>query len=235
MSVAENAPTVDDRERLRSRLPGWVALAAALAALNYAGNLLSESEPRDDLLYLWSSAVAGVVQYAVIGLVLLVIARGLPRDALGLRRPPSWGRAAGLVVGALVAIWIAAAVLNVVLEAGEEQGLVPDAWDGSRWAPFLANAVVVAVVAPVVEELCYRAIGMAVVGAVASSAVAVGVTGLAFGLAHGLIVALPILTLFGIVLGWLRLRTESVYPCMILHGIFNGAALLAAVTVGGAL
>ena len=31
----------------------------------------------------------------------------------------------------------------------------------------------------------------------------------------------------------IRLRTGSVYPCMVLHGIFNGAALLAAVTIGG--
>jgi membrane protease YdiL (CAAX protease family) len=59
------------------------------------------------------------------------------------------------------------------------------------------------------------------------------VTAVAFGLAHGLLVALPVLTVFGAILGWLRVRTESVVPCIVLHAIFNGAALLAAVTVGG--
>lgn len=222
-----------DRDRLRARLPGWIALAAALAALNYAGNLLSEEEPRDDLLYLWSSAVAGLVQYAIIGVVLLAIARGLPREALGLRRPDSWRRAIGLIAASLVGIWAIAAVLNVFLKAGEEQGLVPESWDGDRWAPFAANFVVVAVVAPVVEELVYRSVGMAVVGAAASTAVAVAVTGIAFGLAHGLLVALPVLSVFGVILGWLRVRTGSVVPCIVLHGIFNAAALIAAVTVGG--
>jgi membrane protease YdiL (CAAX protease family) len=222
-----------DRSRLRSRLPGWLALAAALAALNYAGNVLSDEEPRDDLLYLWSSAVAGLVQYAIIGAVLLAIARGLPREALGLRRPDSWRRAIGLIAASLVGIWVIAAVLNVFLQAGEEQGLVPESWDGARWAPFAANFVVVAVVAPVVEELLYRSVGMAVVGAAASTAMAVAVTAVAFGLAHGLFVALPVLTIFGAILGWLRVRTGSVVPCIVLHSIFNAAALIAAVTVGG--
>jgi membrane protease YdiL (CAAX protease family) len=223
----------DDRARLRGRLPGWIALAAALAALNYAGNLLSEDEPRDDLLYLWSSAVAGLIQYAIIGAVLLAIARGLPREALGLRRPDSWRRAIGLIAASLVGIWLIAAVLNVFLQAGEEQGLVPESWDGDRWAPFAANFVVIAVFAPVVEELMYRSVGLALVGAAMSTAAAVGVTAVAFGLAHGLFVALPVLTLFGAILGWLRIRTNSVVPCIVLHGIFNGAALIAAVTVGG--
>ena len=61
----------------------------------------------------------------------------------------------------------------------------------------------------------------------------IAVTGIAFGLAHGLLVALPVLTVFGVILGWLRVRTGSVVPCIVLHGIFNAAALIAAVTVGG--
>ncbi len=55
------------------------------------------------------------------------------------------------------------------------------------------------------------------------------VTAIAFGLAHGLVIALPVLTIFGLILGWLRLRTQSLYPPIILHAIFNGAALVASV------
>lgn len=229
MSVDESA----SRSLLLARLPGWLALATGLAALNYAGNLASEGEPDREVLYRWSSSVGGLIQYTLILLLLLAIARGLPRAALGLRRPASWGRAAGLVAGSLVAIWVVAAGLGLFLDAGDEQGLVPDEWDGSRWAPFLANAVVVVVAAPVVEELTYRSVGFATVRPLRGDVLAIVVTSLAFGLAHGLVVALPVLTAFGVVLGWLRLRTGSVYPCMVLHGIFNGAALLAAVTIGG--
>ena len=40
---------------------------------------------------------------------------------------------------------------------------------------------------------------------------------------------LPVLALFGITLAWLRWQTGSVYPGMIVHGIFNGLALILAV------
>ena len=59
-------------------------------------------------------------------------------------------------------------------------------------------------------------------------------TALAFALGHGLIIGLPALLAFGIGLAWLRDRTGSVYPGIALHALFNGAALIVAVTVGGA-
>ena len=123
------------------------------------------------------------------------------------------------------------AVLNLFLKAGEEQGLVPDGWDSGRAVPFAANFVVVALIAPVVEELTYRGLGFAAVRDALGAGAAIVVTALAFGLAHGLVVALPVLTIFGAILAWLRLKTESLYPPMILHGVFNGAALVAAVSV----
>ena len=101
---------------------------------------------------------------------------------------------------ALVAIWIIGAVLNPFLEAGEEQGLVPDDWDSDRAAAFAANFVVVALVAPIVEELTYRGLGFAAVQQFFGAAAAVVVTAVAFGLAHGLVIALPVLTIFGVIL-----------------------------------
>ena len=188
----------------------------ALAALNYAGNLARDGEPDREVLYRWSSSVGGLIQYTLILLLLLAIARGLlargarPATArlLGPRR-----RARRRV--SLVAIWVVAAGLGLFLDAGDEQGLVPDEWDGSRWAPFLANAVVVVVAAPVVEELTYRSVGFAPFDRCAATCSRSCVTSLAFGLAHGLVVALPVLTAFGVVLGWLRLQDGQRLP---VHG-----------------
>jgi membrane protease YdiL (CAAX protease family) len=182
-----------------------------------------------DLLYRWSTVIGGLVQYALILGLVLVIARGLAPAVLGLRAPPSWRAAAGWIAASILAIWVVGAALNPFLEAGEEQGLVPDDWDPDRAGAFVANFVVVALVAPVVEELTYRGLGFAAVRQFFGGAAAVVVTGVAFGLAHGLVIALPVLTIFGLILGWLRLRTESLYPPIILHAIFNGTALLAAV------
>ncbi len=217
----------------RGRLLAWVVLVAALASLSYAVNLADAGDPPKDVLYRWSTAVGGAIQYLLMAAIALAIARGLGRDLLGLRRPASWWRAAAVVLGALVAIWIAGAVLGLFLDAGGEQGLVPDAWDSSRAAPFAANFAVVALAAPLVEELIYRGLGYGLLTIVTGPWAAIGITALAFGLAHGLVVALPVLTLFGAILGFVRWRTDSLYPSMILHGLFNAAALVAAVTVAG--
>jgi membrane protease YdiL (CAAX protease family) len=215
----------------RSRLAGWAILVTALAALSYAANLADTGDTPDDLLYRWSSAVGGLVQSAIILAIVLFIARGLAPATLGLVRPASWAKAAGRVATALVSIWVIGAVLNVFLEAGKEQGLVPDGWDSGRAAPFVANFVVVAGVAPVVEELTYRGLGFAAVRDAFGNGAAVVVTALAFGLAHGLFIALPVLTIFGLILAWVRLTTGSIYPTIALHALFNGIALIAAVTV----
>jgi len=61
--------------------------------------------------------------------------------------------------------------------------------------------------------------------------VAIVVVGIAFGLAHGLIEGLVILSLFGMGLAFLRSRSDSVYPPMLLHAAFNGFALAVSVTV----
>ena len=54
--------------------------------------------------------------------------------------------------------------------------------------------------------------------------------GVAFGLWHGLIQALPILIAFGAGLAGIRARSGSVYPGMLLHAVFNAIALVVAVT-----
>jgi hypothetical protein len=219
----------------RGKVIGWAALVAVLAALSYAANAADSGDPDRDVLYQWATAIGGAIQYGVILGVVLLIARGLDRRTLGFAAPPSWRRALAYGAAALVAVWVVGGVLNAFLEAGEEQGLVPDGWDSSRAASFAANFVVVAVVAPVVEELTYRGLGFVAVGSVLGPVATIVVTGLAFGLAHGLVVALPILSIFGIILGWLRWKTDSLYPPIALHAVFNAAALIAAVTLGDSL
>ena len=153
---------------------------------------------------------------------------GLDRRLLGARGCPSdRRRAAGLAVAAFAAIIVVSAILSQFLDAGDEQGLVPKAWDSSRAAPFIANALVVAIVAPFVEELLYRGLGYGLLTQFISALPAILITGLAFGLAHGLVLGLPVLAFFGVTLAWLRWQTGSVYPGMVVHGIFNALALVA--------
>lgn len=226
-------------QRRPRRLAVWLLFVLGLTALAYAGRVAGTDDDTGDLAYRYETAVAGVVQYGLMLGILLLIARGLSkRDLFALRRPRSWRRALGLAALALVSIWIFAAAYGGILSLfgdwnpTEEQGLVPDDWDSSRAGAFAAFFLVVAVLAPVVEELTYRGLGVSLVlpyGAI----LAILVTGVLFGATHGLLVALPVLAFFGVAVGWLRVRTDSVYPAMLLHGTFNGVALVASVTIAG--
>ena len=60
-------------------------------------------------------------------------------------------------------------------------------------------------------------------------ALAIVVVGVAFGLAHGLVDALPVLVALGAGLAWLRSKTGSVFPGMATHAIFNGIAVLSVI------
>ena len=214
--------------RQSGRLAAWIALTGVLAALGYAGRFAG-GEPPDDVLYLWSTFVGALIQYTIMFVLILVIARGFNRPLLAFAAPERRLAAVGRAIVALVVILVATGILSQFLDAGDEQGLVPHGWDSSRAAPFLANAAVVSLVAPFVEELLYRGLGFGLLRPFVNPWSAILITGIAFGLAHGLVLGLPVLSIFGITLGWLRWKTGSVYPGMCVHALFNAAALAAAV------
>ncbi|GIU93607.1 MAG: hypothetical protein KatS3mg012_0064 [Gaiellaceae bacterium] len=219
---------VSDLGRHPGRLAAWLVFVGVLTALGY-GSRFSDVETPDDVAYRYSSSVAALVQYGLMLVILLLIARGLPRrEAFAWRRPASWKRALGLALLALLAIWVVAGALSPFLDASEEQGLVPEEWDPSRAGAFVAFFVTVTVLAPVVEELTYRGLGFSLL-APYGAWTAIVVTGVLFGAAHGLVLGLPVLVFFGVAVGWLRARTESVFPPILLHAVFNGVALIAAV------
>lgn len=226
-------------ERHPGRLAGWLVFVLSLTALNYVGRFAGGGETEDDIAYQWVSSIGIVIQYAIMLGILLLIARGLPkRDVFALRRPASWKRAGGLAVLVLLAIYGVAAAYTGLLsllgdyDASEEQGLVPDEWDPSRAAPFIAFFIGVTVIAPIVEELTYRGMGVSLLRPY-GTVLAIAVTGVLFGLAHGLLIGLPVLTFFGLAIAWLRVRTDSIYPPIAMHGTFNAIALIASVTVSG--
>ncbi len=208
----------------------WLLLVGLLIAIAYAGRI-EGGKPPEDALYRYDTALSGIALYLILLGIVTTIGRGIPiREFFALRRPPSWGSALGLALGAYVAILVGAGILLQVLGAGDEQGLTPDGWDSSRAGAYAANFVAIALVGPIVEELVYRGAGMTLFGAL-GAVPAVAITSLAFGLAHGLVLALAALVFFGVVTALLRLRTNSVYPCMIVHCAFNATSLVIAVAV----
>jgi membrane protease YdiL (CAAX protease family) len=208
------------------RLTGWLGLVGALAALNYASRF-SSGKPPPDTLYRYGTAVSGVIFYGLTLAILLWIARGLTRTDLGLRAPESWGRALAFALVVLIALLAVEVALETVLHATREQGLQPSHWDSSKALPFVLNGLVVAVVAPIVEELTFRGVGFHLLARFGSVAAVAG-TAAAFAADHGLVEGFPALFVFGLAAALVRLRTDSLYPGMLLHATFNALALVEA-------
>jgi CAAX protease family protein len=211
----------------RRKLTAWVILVSALALLGYAARA-SGGKPPKDAVYLYSTAASALVQYAIILFVVLAIAR--PEwSLLALRRPTGWHRTLATAVLVFGAVYATSAVVSAFGDPGREQGITPANWDSGRAVPFAVNFVVLAGIAPVVEELTFRGLGYSLLEPLGRLTAILWV-GIAFGLAHGLLEGLPILIVFGCGLAWLRARSDSVYPGIAVHATFNAAALIVAVT-----
>ena len=210
------------------RLSLWTTVVVVFSALAYAGRLGGDDGP-DEPLYLWSSAVAGAIQFGIFLLLILLIARGRPfREYVALRRPTSWGRAAAIAGGVVGLVWLLGILMQPFADPGGEQNLIPEGWDPGRAGPFAANFVVVAFLAPVVEELLFRGLGYTLLRAFGRWT-AIVLTAIGFALAHGLVEGFPLLVLFGAGLAYMRSRVASIVPGILVHMAFNTVVLLAAV------
>jgi membrane protease YdiL (CAAX protease family) len=204
-------------------LAAWLGLAALFIAANFASQATGEADT--DVFYDYLFAANAVVLYAVLVGITFLIARllGRPIAALGLGSFSSrwlW-TAIGLILGLLVL----GGILEPLLHAGEKQGFAPERWEPEHAGAFALNAVVASTFVPFAEELFFRGLGVRALLPLGSGA-AIGVSALAFGLGHGIVVALPVLVPFGLALGWVRLRSGSVWPGMLAHGFYNGIGLL---------
>jgi uncharacterized protein len=210
----------------REKLAAWAILVSVLTLLGYASRL-SGGKPPKDAVYLYSTAASGLVQYAVILVVVLAIARP-DWSLLALRRPRGMTRTLTTVLIVFGTVYAASAIVSAFGDPGREQGLTPETWDSSRAVPFAVNFAVFVVAAPFVEELTFRGLGYSLLAPLGPLTAILWI-GLAFGLAHGLVEGLPILIVFGCGLALLRERSGSVYPGMVVHATFNAVALIVAV------
>jgi uncharacterized protein len=211
----------------RGRLAAWIALVGAMTVLGY-GSRAAGGKPPKDAAYQYSTGLSGLLQYAVILGVVIAITQPDWR-LLALRRPTSYRSALTTALLVFAAVYVVNLIVSAYSKPGQEQGLTPDHWDSQRALPFAFNFVIFVAVAPVIEELTFRGLGYSLLAPLGQTAAVLWV-GLSFGLAHGLIEGLPILIVFGAGLALLRARTDSVYPGMVVHALFNAIALILSVT-----
>jgi hypothetical protein len=221
-----SSPTSSRRSSGRSRkgLIAWLTLATILVVLGFAGQSSGESNP--DLFYDYGLALSSLFIYGIlVGITFWAgTAYGDPLEELGLTAfSVKW---TAIAVGLIFLVLGLSLVLEPILHAGEEQGYAPDVWRPERARAFFVNGLVAATFVPFAEELFFRGLGVRALTFL-GSAVAILGTALAFGLGHGILVALPIFVAFGAALAWVRMRSDSVWPGIVAHGLFNALALVA--------
>jgi len=217
------------------KLAAFLGLVGVVSALNYLGNYAgkSSSTSTDTALFHYSTAIGALVIYAIILTIVLWIAAGRPgvpwrelgNPLLALRAPQSWVRALGLALATLLVAGFVISIIDSFLHGGREQGVVPKHFMHGHTAEYIANWVVIAGVAPFVEETTYRGLGFSLFFVRFGVWVAIVGTGIVFATSHGLLEALPELAIFGFALAWLRSRVDSVFPGMLVHCAFNSFAL----------
>ena len=226
------------------RLVAWLILAGVFA-VDSAAVFSSVQSSASDVF-----GSSGVELYAISIIVVSVLNLGLvlwialgirfrdvlalrpvlagPRHLLGLHRPRAWRWALGaigaIVVGSYAFDILFDAIFGPFAEAGRFQAVVGASEGPQLVLIFLA----VVVLGPIVEELMYRGLGYGLLERFGTWT-AIGGTAVLFGLAHGSLALLPVFVVTGLALGWLRSRTGSIYPGVLVHGVYNGVVMLLAV------
>lgn len=208
-----------------NRLAIWALVAALIAVLNFASHTSTTASGSKDLLFDWSFAVNGAVFLGLLIAISLAVSsrrpwlRALRRSRIGL--PSMVGLALLAIAGFFGANLFVTALGG---HAAREQGLLTEHWQPGRVAPFIASALVITVLTPIAEELFIRGIGFGLLEPL-GKATSIAVPALAWALMHGLVAGILPLFVFGLGLGYLRERSGSTIPGMVVHGLYNGAAL----------
>jgi membrane protease YdiL (CAAX protease family) len=188
-----------------------------------------------DVIYSPTAMLLTIALYGAIGAAVLWAARqtGDARRALGLVAPASWPRAVGLALLTVIAALAVSALLEPILHGARQQGLAPDS-PRPPGASFIIGAVLacvaLALVGPLVEELFFRGLLTAAFRRRFGPIRTALLTAALFALAHVLPRVIPPVFILGLALALVYERIGSTLPGMLVHCLYNGIAVAAALT-----
>ncbi|MCK5942895.1 MAG: CPBP family intramembrane metalloprotease [Planctomycetes bacterium] len=176
------------------------------------GALLLARNNEFELLLPFASLISGV-------LVAIVVAWAGPYGRIGLRGAAPRHFAEAIV---MVPAWVGFAMLYVMML----ESLLPDVGSGMESLVerlgLTMSLFVIAVTPAVLEEIIFRGMLQGRLMALFGRFGGFFVTAAAFAIVHGQPAVLPIHLGIGLYLGWLRERSDSLAPCMLLHFLYNG-------------
>ena len=158
--------------------------------------------------------------------IFVVLRRNVRWSALGLWRRPAW-KDAGWGVAVLILEIAAQVVYYAILErAGvDTEDLSPPPFVEAGSEYLIGLAILAVVVAPVAEELFFRAFVFAGLAGRWGPWWAAGVSSLLFMAAHVEPLSFPPLFVLGLMLAWLYHRTRALWAPMLVHFLNNAIAV----------
>jgi len=231
------APARDSEWAPRLGVPVWAPFAALFAALIAIGIIVEvvravvesgQGAPFDvqgsDAATIGLTVVQGILLVGFAIATVRLFSGRLPTPAaLGLRTTAPWP-ALGWALLVLAGQFMASALIVVALGEPDEQDLVTDLKAEDSVAMVAAFAILVCVIAPLVEELFFRGFMFWVLAERMPIAWAALIGGAGFGVVHlpgGDPLAALVLTVLGAMLCLLYWRTRSLLPCIVFHATFN--------------
>jgi len=177
------------------------------------------------LLRLWAPG-PGVLVYLPLsslasGLLVLLVGLGAPHYTFGkLRRARARCYLEGALVGVSMAFLALAWSRFIAPAAGQRDNLFQALRDqlGLAWVLILVGGF-----PALFEELAFRGLLQGRLSALHGRNGGILYSGIAFAFAHGMSIGLPFHVAGGFYLGWLRARSNSLFPGMLVHLLYNSA------------
>lgn len=219
------------------RVPGTHLLfvaGVALVATVLAAAAQNAFVPSDeDFVYSPISMLLTIATYLAIGAAVLWVARrtGNARGALGLVTPRSWPRAVGIALLTVLAALVVSVLLEPIFHGADAQDVVPKAGRPEGLAPIAGIVLAytaIALVGPVVEELLFRGLLTASFRRRFGALRTALLTAALFALAHFIPRVMPAIFVLGLALAFVYERVGSTVPGILVHCLYNGIALSAA-------
>jgi membrane protease YdiL (CAAX protease family) len=232
----------------RPRWPPWYAPVAFVAAFVVIGLLVAvlgvvvrlAGTDANDPGPGFNLAATLVQDLVLVGFAFAFTAlRTRPRMwHFGLRRG-AFGKAVGWLALALASFYAFSALYTALIEPKAQQRIVEDLGVNENTALLVGSALLIVGVAPVAEEIFFRAFFYGALRTRLGVLTAAALDGLLFGAIHytgpSTLAILPPLAFLGFVFCLLYEKTGSLYPVIAFHAINNAIALSVQVDSGDAV